>query len=448
MQVKLKHIDPTTLEIVSGASVVRKATEYKYEIWVKAQYGKRKKIISKNFVISKKYIYAGFIERIKKYCQKRNIDFEVMGERVVLKPKQKPHLPGIKFRDIQLQAIEAINKNQAGLVNLATAIGKTIFAAGLCSTYENPRVLFLCRSNDLVNQASETFSKFGFKNCKIGDGRKEITEKIVFATAQTYKNLDLVELSDRFDILIVDEAHKGSNIGGEYEKILRTCLAPIRVGLTATIPTDISKAMLIEGLIGPTTIQADTKYGIEEGILAKPKIELLVIPESKGSSSWRTYKDAYEYGVVKNSVRNNIIADGVKKEIDSGNSCLLFCVEIEHIRQISMALEKKGVEHECVYGDIDSKSREKIKKDIAQKKILCVISSVVWVEGLDIPSLDRIFNASGQKASEALLQKVGRVLRVTEKKKTATVYDCLDQGKWLGDHTVKRLIVYKNMGWV
>lgn len=464
MTIQIKHIDPTTVEIIQGYDIVKKILSYKAEYYKPAQYGKRKVEYEKNFVfkIGKSFFcYAGFAQRIKDYCQKAGIEYVEIGEMERLEPVRKPELPGIDWRDVQVEAIEIINKNQIGVVNLATGYGKTIFAAGLISTYDNPSVLFLCRSNDLVTQSYDVFKKLGFNPCKLGDGNKEITTNFVVSTTQTYKTLDLLELAGEFDIIFCDEAHKGFGTPpkkkgdppnkeriGEYEQILKTCLAPVRVGLTATVPTKIQTALLLEGLIGPVVIKADTQTGIEEGILAKPKLEWLIIPENKSLSGYKTYNDLYKHGIVENNARNNVIASAVKKEIDNNNSCLLFCTEIEHIKNLSAVFTKNGIKHECVYGDISSSDRLGIKNRLEEKKNLVVVSSVVWAEGLDIRSLNCLFNVSGGKSSEVVVQKAGRALRVTEDKKTATIYDCLDQSRFLSEHTIKRLIAYKNLGWL
>ncbi|WP_291797301.1 DEAD/DEAH box helicase family protein [Lutibacter sp.] len=440
--INLKIIDSVTFEIIQGKDLVKKILSYKAEYWKQGAYCKERIEYDKSFVTGK-YCYNGFIPRIRKYCEDRNIPFACDGDIDIIKPVRKPKLKDIKFRDIQLESIKQINDKQTGVINLSTGIGKTIFAAGLISTYKNPKVLFICRSNDLVNQAYETFNSFGFKCCKIGNGKKVIDSPIVCGTVQTYKNLDLIKYCSYFDILIVDEIHKGMNIGGQYEKVLSKVLAPIRVGLTGTIPKKIGNAMLIEGLIGEVVVKADTVYGIKENILMKPKIEYIIYPLAKSISKYSTYKELYNHGIVENTARNNAICKEIKKEVEDKNSSIIFCVEIKHIENISRILTEKGIIHKCVYGDIDVDERIKIKKDLINKKYYAVISSVVWVEGLDIPSLNCIFNISGGKSNEALLQKIGRVLRTSENKKECKVYEVLDPGKYLADHTIKRLTVLK-----
>ena len=53
-------------------------------------------------------------------------------------------------------------------------------------------------------------------------------------------------------------------------------------------------------------------------------------------------------------------------------------------------------------------------------KIQCVIATVSWVEGVDIPNLTCVINAGGGKSEIQTLQKIGRGLRKTETKDTVT----------------------------
>lgn len=450
--IELEIIDPTCVSIKQGCEIAKDCLSYPCEFWRSGPRGKTKQTYQKSFVFGDKktgfWCYAGFIDKIKTYCEKRNIPFSLTGELERITPVREPVLPGIEFRPIQLEAIKAVHENQCGVIALATGIGKTIFLAGLLSTYENPSLLFLCRTNDLAHQSYEVFKKFGFNPCKIGDGNKAITSNVVIATAQSFKSLNLIELSQSFSCICVDEAHKGMSPGSEYEKILSHILAPIRIALTATVPEKKPNALLLEGLIGKTIINADTSYGVLEGHLAKPTVEFLVVPELKKLKDFKSYRDIYRYGIVENVARHNVICSAVEKEIKENRSVLIFCVEIEHIQQLSDIMNKKGISHEVVFGNVSSEERLRIKNEMNEKKNLVTISSVIWAEGLDIASLDCIVNAAGGKSSEVVIQKAGRALRITEDKKTATIYEVLDQGKYLAEHTIRRIVTLKNLGFL
>ena len=69
----------------------------------------------------------------------------------------------------------------------------------------------------------------------------------VMTFASAYRQMD--RLGDRFCLLVVDEVH---HYGGSKGEALEMCVAPFRLGLTATAPKKESEAALqLERMIGP-----------------------------------------------------------------------------------------------------------------------------------------------------------------------------------------------------
>jgi len=77
-----------------------------------------------------------------------------------------------------------------------------------------------------------------------------------------------------------------------------------------------------------------------------------------------------------------------------------------------------------------------------------VICTVVWKEGIDIPSLDCVINAAGGKSEIATLQAIGRGLTKIEGKDETEIIDFLDPYKFLAQHAIMRLQIYVKMGWL
>ena len=140
---------------------------------------------------------------------------------------------------------EWFNANhRKGLMVMATGTGKTRVAISLVDILtrkENNwirRVLFLADRTALVRQAKECFSNWlpGMTVCELsGDGEKNLNAQLMFSTYQTMINYidaeNKVFTTGRFDLIIVDEAHR--SIFNRYGSIFKyfDCLL---VGLTAT----------------------------------------------------------------------------------------------------------------------------------------------------------------------------------------------------------------------
>lgn len=452
MKVKIKYLDPTTIQISEGVDIVKKCLSYTSEIWIQTKFRRQRKEIIKDFVWGRKekYTHAGFIPRIKSYCQKRDIAFEMEGEFEKLIPFSfNPYLPNIEIRDYQLNAIQTILKEQRGLIQAATRSGKSIIAIGMASCFKGISILYLAPSIDIVNEIHAKFIECGFNACKLGDGNKEITTDIVVSTVQTYVKLDLIELSDRFQIIMADEIHLMSGKDSSLEKILSACQATIRIGFTATIPKNTERVMLLEGLLGEQLMELSIKDGIEKHkVLAKPKIEILSVPTSKRIKQYNTYKQLYKYGIVENEIRNKIIANYTKEIVDKDKTVLIFCNNIEHIRLISQCLNELKVKHNIVMGSVSGDDRDITKKALNDREVRCVISSVVWTEGVTLPGLSTVIWASGMRSEERVLQSLGRGLGKTKDKDYVVFVDFLDPYPYLAIHTVARLSIYKKLGWL
>ena len=77
-----------------------------------------------------------------------------------------------------------------------------------------------------------------------------------------------------------------------------------------------------------------------------------------------------------------------------------------------------------------------------------MIASAIWNEGVNIPSLNHIINAVGGKARISVEQIPGRGLRTSKGKTTVRITDFLDPYRYLAEHTVRRLQIYVELGWI
>ena len=83
-----------------------------------------------------------------------------------------------------------------------------------------------------------------------------------------------------------------------------------------------------------------------------------------------------------------------------------------------------------------------------EKKLLMVICSSIWDEGVDIPNLDAIIVAGGGMSEIKAIQKVGRGLRKTATKDSVQVIDFSDLShKYLRKHSRERVKAYRERGW-
>ncbi len=449
MHIKIKILDNIQAQVIQGKEIIKPILSFPASYFRQVQFRKIRTEYNKCLMFGKGnfLIYNGWINRIQKFANSNNHTFELIGEIEQYNSDKQPFLNNITFRDWQIEAIDVVLKKQRGIINGATGTGKTKFSLGLISCFNNPKVLYITPSLDLMNQTHDGFIEHGFKACKLGDGIKEITEDIVVSTMQTFVNLDLIALSDRFDIVIVDEAQLAVKSSGTIEKILSINLAPIRIALTGTPPKEKEKKLILEGLTGEIIYDIGANVAIEKGILMNPKIKLLKVPTIK-DVRFSTYQEWYKFGIVDNKVRNNIIVNQSIEYIKQNKNVIIFVKEIAHLNNITELLDLKNVDFEEVHGIISSEDRNRIKKKILAGKCRCVVSSVVWMTGIDIPNLDVGILAAGGKSETQMIQAIGRILRKSEGKEESTIIDFLDCYRYLAEHCIQRISVYNELGWI
>ncbi len=416
---------------------------------IRRQYEKTTKIGStKEGVL----FYTGLIPRILNFCKEKMLEIQISGEVIAVSRITNPSFPeGIILRDFQNKLINEACSKTRGILKAPTGTGKTILGLSLIASIANlDQVLWLCHTKDLVSQTVEEAAKFfGRHNVGIiGEGKLETDHFLTVATRQSFINCSN-DLGTSYDMVILDEAHHLSSFEGEYAKILKRVYAPIRIGLTATLPTSEEALLTMEALIGPLIGEYTINEGKDAGIMAAPRIKIIKIPLSHHVKEIRNYSDVYEQGVVRRLDRNKAIIDLVKKHQALGETVLIIVNKIVHGDLLLNLCQHNNIKAEFVHGTTDSDDREIAKKALDIKDLECVIATAVWKEGVSIPSLNVIINAAGGKSEIATLQAIGRGTRVVPGKTEVVIIDFFDESShFLVSHFGARISLYMDMGWL
>ncbi|HET9489319.1 MAG TPA: DEAD/DEAH box helicase family protein [Methylomirabilota bacterium] len=167
-------------------------------------------------------------------------------------PSLKTALPPL--RPDQQMAIEAWEQaGGRGVIVKPTGTGKTEIALSIVARHQTP-TLVVAPLRDLMYQWQRRIKQgLGFDAGVLGDGRQEVWP----ITVTTYDSawIHMKDIGNRFRLIVYDEVH---HLPGpvQHESAL-DCLAPLRLGLSATPwRADGRDAMLAE-LVGPIVYQED-----------------------------------------------------------------------------------------------------------------------------------------------------------------------------------------------
>lgn len=187
------------------------------------------------------------------------------------------------------RAVEAVLKGQRRiLLTMATGTGKTFVAFQivwrLWKAERKKRILFLADRNVLIDQAKDrTFHPMGDAAIKIR-GRAVKSREMYFALYQALAgtgdgpNLYEKYPRDFFDLIIVDECHRGSSRDeSSWRKILEYFEPAQQIGLTATPKRNDNVDTY--AYFGEAIYTYSLKQGIDDGFLAPYRVQR-IIPSS------------------------------------------------------------------------------------------------------------------------------------------------------------------------
>jgi len=402
---------------------------------------------------------TGLLPRIRKYCQAQDLPLQILGETTTVPDYEETHAAGnYTLRKDQFDLVNKVPLLLRGVIKAPTGMGKTIIQLGIFEWFHNSTVLLLAHTSNIVIQTAKKFDEEGFDVQRIGGGKQfsgKFTSDIVISTRQSFAKINPKLYCDHFDIVMIDETHHVSTKSGQYAKILKSLLCPIRLGFTATLENEEVKpqaAFTCEGFLGPVIGEVTMEEAQNLGILAKPRVKLKKSPESSSIRRLTKYPDVYQSGIVANYDRNRIIMDSVHEHVVKGDTVLVFVKTIQHAGRLeSMARGYKSLKDctKVVKGSVSATVREDTRLALGDKTVKCVISTVVWQEGIDVPSLDVIWNAGAGKDEKDTLQKVGRGLRKADGKEEVVIYDIFDPSHpYLVKHFGHRVSLYMDNGWL
>ena len=269
------------------------------------------------------------------------------------------------------RVIEAILLGQKRvLATLATGTGKTCVAFQLCwklwnsrwnstGEYRRPKILFLADRNILIDDPmAKMFAPFADARHKIAGGDVSKSRDMYFGIYQALStaNEDVFRQyrSDFFDLIIIDECHRGSSRNdSSWRAVLDYFTPAVQFGMTATPLREESRDSYL--YFGNPVYTYSLRQGIEDGFLAPYRVHRVIT--SVDAAGWRPSKDELdrhgrpvpdeEYQtkdferVVSLRARTKAIATHLAaflKGTDRFAKTIVFCVDQEHAAEMRQEL--------------------------------------------------------------------------------------------------------------
>ncbi|KYH24239.1 UvrABC system protein B [Halalkalicoccus paucihalophilus] len=364
-------------------------------------------------------------------------------------------------RDYQQAALNAwIGHERRGSVVLPTGSGKTFLGlqaianAGVSTLIVTPTI-------DLMNQWYATLTNaFGDQLREpigvLGGGSHDVTPITVTTYDSAYRYIN--EYGDRFGLLVVDEEHHLP--APTYQQIPEMTIAPYRLGLTATYERPDGKHELLEDLIGPVVYRenVDELAGeyLSEYETIHMSVDLIADERSEYDEEYQIYRDyvdSHEFDLWKEEgyaeflkrtsydpqgrraliakQRAERIARTAAKKLDTldnlikrhhDDRAIIFTANNDFAYDVSQEFIIPCITHQT-----KTEERTEILDRFRSGEYSLLVTSQVLDEGIDVPAANVGIILSGSASKRQYAQRLGRILRPTDDRQPARLYEIISE---------------------
>ena len=344
------------------------------------------------------------------------------------------------------------------LLTMATGTGKTDVAFQICwklwssrwnrdGGYRRPRILYLSDRSILIDDPKDkVFAPFGDARCKIENGiatkSREMYFAIYQAIARDERRPGLFREYDPgfFDLIIVDECHRGSaNDESNWREILEYFQPAIQIGMTATPLREDNRDTY--RYFGSPIYTYSLRQGIDDGFLAPYRVHRVIT--TWDAAGWRPSQgDLDRYGreipdeeyrtndferIVALRARTEVVARHLTsylKATDRFAKTIVFCVDQEHADEMRRALTnlnadlvRQHPDFACRVtaneGDIGRGHLSKFQ-DVERQTPVILTTSQMLTTGVDAPTVKNIVLVRVINSMTEFKQIIGRGTRVRD----------------------------------
>src|SRR5271154_2124928 len=402
--------------------------EHGYSNWNVDPYIETYQVIEDGLIVP-----LGFGAQLLKLCKEENLDIEFEDQRTTCHVSYPDSLNEITLRSYQNRVVGDALNNIQGTIVAPTVCGKSLIGLEIIRRRQQKALIIVHRS-DLAEQWINVIKlRLGIIPGQIGDGKWDVGNEITVAMVQTLASRqdDTKTLSDEFGIIIAEECH---HLPSEtFFETIGMFNAKYRYGLSATIDRRDGLMPLIFLAAGPLIACVERKEveALQATVPASViSIETKCAPEA---GSWNEYIDA----ICTNADRNLLIFN---LATNSNVPTLILTDRIAHAEDLSDIFSKREIQHVLVHGQL--KNRDEAMNLVKSVPITIGTTGLLG-EGLDIPFWEVLIMASPISSEIKLMQAIGRVIRASEGKKRALVYDLRDDCGFSGSSFKKRFAIYK-----
>jgi superfamily II DNA or RNA helicase len=359
----------------------------------------------------------------------------------------------LKPREWQVVALERWRESQAGIVQVVTGGGKTVFAQ-LClleffASDEVGQALIIVPTVSLLDQwclalqdeLNVSPDQIGLLS---GQERPNGDEPIIIAVINTARRFSASFAQDRRAFLIVDECHRAGSPSNS-----RALDGPFRatLGLSATPEREYDDAFIsvISPRLGPIIYEYTYRDAAKDGVispfsLTNIHVEMLEDEKEKYLRLSRSIARCLRKGHVIEGEEDRLKRLLQQRAAVSGNATMripvavklieehrgeravIFHERIEAANTILSLLKKRGHRATIYHSEVGPTVRRDNLRLFRKGLFDVLVCCRALDEGINVPEASVAVIASSTASQRQRIQRLGRILRKAKGKEAATVY--------------------------
>ena len=344
-------------------------------------------------------------------------------------------------RPYQREAITAWKKARGqGVVVLPTGAGKS-YVAMMAIDDRRRSALVIAPTLDLVRQWYDNLrTAFGVDVGVVGGGEHRVLPITVTTYDSAYIHME--HFGNRFGLVVFDEAH---HLPGEtYALAAKLCLAPFRLGLTATPERADGRESFLEELVGPMVYRQEIVEMSGDYLADYETVRIAIDLSPDERQRYDAARATYRAFVVSQGIRMGSKtgwSDFIMRSTFSEEGRRAFAAYREQRQLAFAASAKMETVAQLLFDHRDDRAilftqdnatafdisrrflipsithqtkvseRSEILSALAEGRIRAVVTSKVLNEGVDVPDANIAVIVSGSGSVREHVQRLGRVLR-------------------------------------
>jgi superfamily II DNA or RNA helicase len=361
-------------------------------------------------------------------------------------------LPQVRFsfssrlHPYQAGALKDILSRRFGVLEAPPGAGKTVIALAAIARRRQP-ALVVVHTKELMYQwqrrACEHLGLEAGEIGLIGDGHRKLGDALTIALINSlYKVIDEVRCA--VGHLVVDECHHVP--ARTFTDAVSLFDSAFMLGLSATPYRRDNLTRIINFYLGENTHRI-----LPSELQALRRIMRARLVVRRTGCAYFFEADEYQRmigALVSDAERNRLIVDDVvERSLKDDGISLVISDRVSHCEELFRAVSGRGVRAYLLTGSVPVRERARIVGELDGERARVLVATAQLIgEGFDLGRLSAIFLATPIKFTGRVKQYIGRILRVSEGKREAVIYDYLDHNGILKNSFHSRMIAYHELG--